>query len=73
MNKPTTTTNGRTLQAVFWDQGDGEPPRVDKVSHGDDMTGTNPVAVTHGRLCSRKQGCQWCTSLRDRIRSRTVR
>jgi len=69
------STNGN-IQVVLYDI---DPPgpecaaRVEWISHGDDMVGTNPVAVTHGRLCSRKQGCRWCTSLRDRIRSRTVR
>jgi hypothetical protein len=47
--------------------------RVASIEHGDNMKGTNPVAVVHGRLCRRKPGCAWCTGLRDRIRSRTIR
>ncbi len=46
---------------------------VARILHGNDMTGTNPVAVVSGRLCPRKKGCQWCAGLRDRIRSRTIR
>lgn len=70
MNKPMTA---ETIHVVFYDQVDGRPPHAAKINHGDDMVGTNLVAIVHGRLCSRKHGCQWCTGLRDRIRSRTVR
>ena len=70
MNKP---TNGRVFQAVLWNHAAGEQPYLDSFSHGAPMEGANPVAVVHGRLCPRKQGCRWCTALRDRIRSRTVR
>lgn len=79
------SSNG-TLHVVFCDNGRviaphlppfAKPPslvaRVKSIDHGDDMKGTNPVAVVHGRLCPRKKGCRWCAGLRDRIRSRTVR
>lgn len=79
------SSNG-TLHVVFYRLGPGDPVppwdhpnapksvvRLKTVDHGEDMVGTNPVAVVHGRLCSRKKGCQWCAGLRDRIRSRTIR
>jgi hypothetical protein len=75
------TETPEVLHVVFCND-DGTPTttapfvtRVATVTHGDDLRGTNPVAVLHGRMCNRnrKPGCQWCTGLRDRIRSRTIR
>lgn len=68
MNKP---TNG-IIHAVSYNAASGELLPM-AVKHGDDLHGTNPVAVVWGKLCPRKPGCQWCTGLRDKIRSRTVR
>jgi hypothetical protein len=41
------------------------------VTHGDDMTGTDVVAIWQGHLHSPGK-CEWCDCLRMRVMSRTL-
>jgi len=59
-----------TITIIEWDMlPDGEYSlSTHKLKHGDNIAGSNAVAVVEGQLCD----CGWCMSLKRRCQSRRV-